>query len=116
VSGAVAAPFEISFDELAAQARQNAGPVTLECARTPLRAAWSIMPSGSGVSLAIYSPKRSPPWEPTSVKLTGADGFSRSISAGESIASGYAHRSQLNGEKLPASHGFPLRAVIPDGR
>src|SRR5947207_4595984 len=58
VSGAVAAPFEISFDDLAAQARKTL-PVTLECAENPSAGGLVSHAEWSGVSLADLLAKRS---------------------------------------------------------
>ena len=112
VSGAVAAPFEISFDDLAAQARKTL-PVTLECAENPSAGGLVSHAEWSGVSLADLLAKAQPAVGANVVKLTGADGFSRSIPLAKASHPDTLIAHNMNGEKLPASHGFPLRAVIP---
>src|SRR5437867_12068218 len=47
------------------------------------------------------------------VRLTGADGFSRSIPIEKAMHPDTLIARNMNGEKLPVNHGFPLRAVIP---
>src|SRR5437867_11192432 len=47
------------------------------------------------------------------VRLTGADGFSRSIPIEKAMHPDTLIARNMNGEKLPVNHGFPLRAVVP---
>ncbi len=112
VGGAVATPFEISFDDLAAQARQTL-PVTLECAENPVAGGLVSHAEWSGVSLAELLAKAQPAAGSRSVTLSGADSFSRSIPLAKALHPDTLIAHRMNGEKLPASHGFPLRAVIP---
>ena len=71
VSGAVAAPFEISFDDLAAQARKTL-PVTLECAENPSAGGLVSHAEWSGVSLADLLAKAQPAAGASVVKLRSA--------------------------------------------
>jgi DMSO/TMAO reductase YedYZ molybdopterin-dependent catalytic subunit len=53
------------------------------------------------------------PPEAKHVRLSGADGFSRAIPIAKAIHPDTLVAFGMNGSKLPPSHGFPLRAVIP---
>src|SRR5690242_3065202 len=112
IGGLVGAPLEIPFDELAAQPR-TALPVTLECAENPTAGGLVSHAEWSGVSLAPLLEKARPHAEARYVRLSGADGYSRSIPLAKAMHPDTLVAQQMNGEKLPVNHGFPLRAVIP---
>src|SRR6185369_16927439 len=67
----------------------------------------------SGVSLAELLAKAQPAAEARFVRLAGADGFSRAIPLEKAMHPDTLFAHNMNGEKLPVNHGFPLRAVIP---
>jgi DMSO/TMAO reductase YedYZ molybdopterin-dependent catalytic subunit len=112
LSGAVAAPFEISDDELAAQARKML-PVTLECAENPVGGGLVSHAEWAGVSLASLLEKARPSADARVVRLVGADGFSRSIPLAKAMHPDTLIAHGMNGSRLPLNHGFPVRAVIP---
>ena len=112
IGGVVSVPIEISFDELVAKERK-ALPVTLECAENPAAGGLVSHAEWSGVSLASLLEKAQPGAPARFVRLSGADGFSRSIPLAKAINGDTLIAYQINGETLPVKHGFPLRAVIP---
>jgi DMSO/TMAO reductase YedYZ molybdopterin-dependent catalytic subunit len=112
VRGAVADPFEIPFDELIAQPRKTL-PVTVECAENPMAGGLVSHAEWSGVSLASLLEKAHPGAEGRFVRLSGADGFSRSIPLEKAVHPDTLVAHTMNGEKLPVNHGFPLRALVP---
>jgi DMSO/TMAO reductase YedYZ molybdopterin-dependent catalytic subunit len=112
LSGAVSTPLDISFDELLAQPRK-ALPVTMECAENPVAGGLISHAEWSGVSLAALLAKARPGEEGRVVRLSGADGFSRSIPIEKAMHPDTLIAHNMNGEKLPVNHGFPLRAVVP---
>ena len=112
LSGVVVTPIEIPFDDLLAQP-QKALPVTMECAENPVAGGLISHAEWSGVSLASLLARAQPGAEARVVRLTGADGFSRSIPIEKAMHSDTLIARNMNGEKLPVNHGFPLRAVVP---
>jgi DMSO/TMAO reductase YedYZ molybdopterin-dependent catalytic subunit len=112
VRGAVAAPLEISFDDLAAQPRKALG-VTLECAENPAAGGLVSHAEWTGVSLASVLHAARPAAEAAAIRLAGADGFSRVIPLAKAVGPDPLLALTMNGEKLPVKHGFPLRALIP---
>ena len=46
-------------------------------------------------------------------RLSGADGFSRTIPIEKALHRDTLLAYRMNGEKLPGNHGFPVRAIIP---
>jgi DMSO/TMAO reductase YedYZ molybdopterin-dependent catalytic subunit len=112
IHGDVSAPAEISFDELVALPRRLL-PVTIECAENPAAGGLISHAEWSGVSLASLLERSRPGADTRFVRLFGADGFSRSISLAKAIHADTLLAYQMNGEKLPVKHGFPVRAVIP---
>lgn len=112
VGGVVEAPFEIPFDDLAARPRQ-ALPVTLECAENPAGGGLVSHAEWTGVGLASLLHAARPAGEAGAVRLSGADGFVRVIPLAKALSGGPLLALTMNGEKLPVSHGFPVRALIP---
>ena len=112
VGGAVAAPLEISFDDLAARPRKALG-VTLECAENPAGGGFVSHAEWSGVSLASILQAARPAAEAGAIRLGGADGFSRVVPLAKAMGPDPFIALTMNGEKLPVNHGFPLRAIIP---
>jgi DMSO/TMAO reductase YedYZ molybdopterin-dependent catalytic subunit len=112
VGGAVATPIEIPFDDLAARPRKALG-VTLECAENPVGGGLVSHAEWSGVSLASILQAARPAAEAGSIRLDGADGFSRVVPLAKAMGSDPLLALTMNGEKLPVNHGFPLRAIIP---
>ena len=112
VSGAVAAPVELPFDDLAARPRKSLA-VTLECAQNPAGGGMVSHAEWTGVSLASLLQSARPAANAGAVRFTGADGFSREIPFAKAMAPDSLLALTMNGEKLPVNHGFPVRALIP---
>ena len=137
VEGAVDAPFEIGYDELRAmEARTIAA--TLECAgnnRIYLEpkakgVQWGLGAVGNaswtGVPLAALLERAKTKPSAIEVILDGADegevektptpagkiSFCRSLPLAKAKAD-VLLAYEMNGEKLSATHGFPLRAIVP---
>ena len=137
VEGEVEAPFELGYDELL-QMETLTVPATLECAgnnRIFLEpkvkgVQWELGAVGNaswtGVSLAVLLERAKVKSAAIEVILEGADegeianpprpagkiNFSRSVPLGKAqddVLLAY----EMNGEKLSAAHGFPLRAIVP---
>jgi len=112
IGGAVGAPLEIAFNDLAARPRKALG-VTLECAENPAGGGLVSHAEWSGVSLASILQEARPAAEARAIRLGGADGFSRVVPLAKAMGSDPLLALAMNGEKLPVNHGFPLRAIIP---
>lgn len=85
-------------------------PVTLECAENPPGGGLVSHADWTGVPLADLLP---PNAKAAAVRLTSADGFSRILPIAKALHPDTLIAYQMNGEKLPAAHGFPLRAIVP---
>jgi DMSO/TMAO reductase YedYZ molybdopterin-dependent catalytic subunit len=112
VGGAVAEPLRIPFDDLAARPRKSLG-VTLECAANPVAGGLVSHAEWAGVSLASVLQAARPGAKAGAVRLAGADGFAREIPLAKATSPDSMLALAMNGEKLPISHGFPVRAIIP---
>ncbi len=112
VSGTVGAPCEISYDDLLRQPRKVL-PVTLECAENPVGGGLVSHAAWGGVSLAGLLEKAHPQPEARHVRFRGADGYIRAIPLAKAMHPDTLLALNMNGEKLPPAHGFPVRAVIP---
>lgn len=137
IEGDVEAPFQLRYDELL-QMNQQTIPAVLECAgnnRIFLEpkvkgVQWALGAVGNanwtGVPLSDVLARARPKREAIEVILEGADegevdkvprpsgkiSFSRSLplaKACDDVLLAY----EMNGEKLSATHGFPLRAIVP---
>jgi len=137
IEGEVEAPFEISYDELRAMESRTIS-ATLECAgnnRLFLEpkvkgVQWELGAVGNaswtGVPLAALLERAKPKSGAIEVILDGADegqvdktptpagkiSYCRSLPLGKARADALL-AYEMNGEKLSASHGFPLRAIVP---
>ncbi|MEN8376076.1 MAG: sulfite oxidase [Gemmatimonadota bacterium] len=135
IGGDVRAPLRLTLDDL--QARSPAGAVvTLECAgngrasmdpRAP-GTQWRLGAFGtarfSGTALAPLLRSAEPLPGAEVVVFTGADrgevepdrteAFARSLPLADALSPAALLAWEMNGEPLPADHGFPLRSVMPD--
>ena len=111
IGGTVAHPEEISLDDLGALPRKTL-PVTIECAENPVGGGLVSHAIWTGVSLAAVLERVQPGPDARFVRLTGADGFSRTIPIEKARDASTLIAVTMNSEKLPVSHGFPLRAVV----
>jgi DMSO/TMAO reductase YedYZ molybdopterin-dependent catalytic subunit len=112
IRGAVAKPLVLSYDEISALP-QKVLPVTLECAENAVGGGLVSHAEWTGVAFASLLDRAQPDSAAKFVRLSGADGFSRSLPISKAIHPDTLIAYQMNGEKLPPNHGFPLRAVIP---
>src|SRR5437867_4086490 len=109
VGGAVRKPFDVAFEEVSSLPRKVLA-VTLECAENPVGGGLVSHAQWTGFPLAsVVQPAPEARW----ARLSGADGFSRCIPIEKALHGDTLVAYSMNGEKLPASHGFPLRALIP---
>src|SRR5436190_6985386 len=137
IEGEVEAPFELSYDELRAMESRTI-TATLECAgnnRIFLEpkvkgVQWGLGAVGNakwtGVPLAAVLERAKGKTGAIEVILDGADegqvdktptpsgkiSFSRSLPLNKARAD-VLLAYEMNGEKLSAAHGFPLRAIVP---
>ena len=112
VAGAVETPFEISLPELAAEPKRDMA-ATLECAENPAGGGLVSHAEWRGVALAGLLGRAGPLREGRFVRLTGEDGFIRSIPLEKATHRDTLLAYRMNREKLPLVHGGPLRALIP---
>ena len=103
---------DLAYDDLLNLPRKSL-PVTLECAENPVGGGLVSHAEWTGVSLASLLEKGKPTSEARFVRLSGADGFSRSIPFAKAAHPDTLVAFNMNGSRLPVNHGFPLRAVIP---
>ncbi len=138
VEGAVERPLELSFDEFKRLASETK-PVTLECAGNgrvllvpPVAGAqwqngavsnaeWTGVPLAALLAHAGVKPGA------VDVVLEGTDSgelgkpskpagpmhYARGLPLDRATAGGVLLAHTMNGQPLPASHGFPVRAVVP---
>ena len=112
VSGTVSNPLKIPFDDLVTLPPKGL-PVTMECAENPVGGGLVSHAQWSGLGLASLIEKARPGAEGRFVRLSGADGYSRTIPLAKAMHPDTLVAHQMNDQKLPANHGFPLRAVVP---
>ena len=106
------APFEIPVSELTGQPKRDLA-VTLECAENPVGGGLVSHAEWTGVALADLLGRAGPLREGRFVRLTGKDGFIRSIPLEKATHRDTLLVYRMNREKLPLVHGGPLRALIP---
>ena len=118
-SGAVAAPFELSYEQLGGEPQTELA-ATLECAENPAGGGLVSNAQWSGVSLAGLLERARPNAEARFVRFWAADGaasgglgYARSVPISKAMSSDSLLAVRMNGETLPAAHGFPARAIIP---
>lgn len=112
VSGAVATPTEISYDDLLREPR-NTLPVTLECAENPVGGGLVSHAEWTGVALIALLERAQPSAEARAVRLVAADGFQRTIPWEKAAHADTLIAHGMNGERLSEKHGSPLRAIVP---
>jgi DMSO/TMAO reductase YedYZ molybdopterin-dependent catalytic subunit len=116
-TGAIASPFAISYEELLQQPRQTLS-ATLECAENPAGGGLVSHAEWVGVSLGKLLEKARPSEGARSVRLHGFDtdgdaSYFRGIPIEKAMQADTLLAHRMNGARLPAEHGFPVRAVIP---
>lgn len=113
VRGAVSAPLEINYDDLIALAPPKRLPVTIECAENPVDGGLVSHAEWSGCPLAAVLEKVRVKPEAQFVRLSGSDGFSRCLPLKKAMHPDTLLAYEMGGDRLPASHGFPVRAIVP---
>jgi len=111
IVGAVSRNLEIAYQDLLSLPRTTL-PVTLECAENPVGGGLVSHADWTGFSLASLLERAQPTSEARSVRLSGGDGFSRTIPLTKALHTSALIAHGMNGGRLPENHGFPLRAVI----
>ena len=118
-AGAVSAPFELTYEDLVAERREQL-TVTLECAENLVGGGLVSNAHWSGAGLAALLKRAQPRAEARFVRFWAADGvtggglgYARSIPLSKAMSSDSLVALWMNGETLPAAHGFPARAIVP---
>ncbi len=123
IGGVVSKPMKLSYSDLLLMSSVRR-TFTLECAGNRSggggvsTAAWSGLPLGDLLKQAGLRP------EATTVVFRGADSgggenvppgthFARAIPLEKALEPATLLAYEMNGEPLPADHGFPLRALVP---
>ena len=112
ITGAVSKPCELSLDEISSAPRKVV-PATLECAENQVGGGMVSHAEWAGATLASLIERAQPKSGAVSVRLSGADGFTRSIPITKAMHPDTLVAYGMNGEKLHAKHGLPLRAIVP---
>ncbi len=113
VAGSVARALEFSYEELLSPELRKALPVTLECAENPVDGGLVSHAEWMGCPLHTLLEKAGMNTGGKFVRLSGADGFSRVLPLPKALHPDTLLAYNMNGEKLPVSHGFPVRALVP---
>ncbi|GMU40055.1 MAG: oxidoreductase [Chloroflexota bacterium] len=113
VTGLVDAPFEITFDELAEMATLNEA-VTLVCVSNEVGGNLAGNAVWLGVPLTAILGRAGVRREATQIVGRSVDGFTVGFPTAV-LADGRPAMVAIgmNGEPLPADHGFPARLVVP---
>jgi DMSO/TMAO reductase YedYZ molybdopterin-dependent catalytic subunit len=123
VTGLVSKPMKLSYSDLLLMPSVRR-PSTLECAGNASggagvgTAVWSGLPLGELLQQAGHKPGA------TTIVFHGADSgegenvpsgthFARAIPLAKAMEPATLLAYEMNGEPLPADHGFPLRALVP---
>jgi DMSO/TMAO reductase YedYZ molybdopterin-dependent catalytic subunit len=112
ITGTVSKPCELSLDEISSTPRKVV-PATLECAENQVGGGMVSHAEWAGATLASLIERAQPKPGAVSVRLSGADGFTRSIPISKAMHPDTLIAYGMNGEKLHAKHGLPLRAIVP---
>ncbi|HUJ96280.1 MAG TPA: sulfite oxidase [Terriglobales bacterium] len=123
IGGLVSSPLKLSYADLLLTASMR-HPVTIECAGNRSGGGGVSTALWSGVPLAELLKQAGLRSGATNVVLYGADSggggevppgthFARAIPLERAMDPSTLLAYEMNGEPLPADHGFPLRAVVP---
>jgi DMSO/TMAO reductase YedYZ molybdopterin-dependent catalytic subunit len=108
VTGKVVRELSLTYDEIRSLPKVTASP-TLTCPGAFVdHATWSGVPIPAILELAGVQP------DAKRIRMEGADGYSSVLLIDEALQPQNFLAYELEGETLPALHGFPLRAVIPE--
>lgn len=113
VTGMVDTPYEITFDELSALASLSE-PVTLVCVSNEVGGGLAGTAVWLGVPLVALLERAGVHADATQIVGRSVDGFTVGFPT-EVLLDGRAAMVAIamNGEPLPAEHGFPARLVVP---
>jgi DMSO/TMAO reductase YedYZ molybdopterin-dependent catalytic subunit len=112
IEGLVGKPFALNLKELE-EMKDKTEFVTLECIGNPIggdaigNALWD------GVTLRKIIEKALPQKGIVKTVFYAEDGYSDSIPYSLSLSEDVFLAYRMNGEPLPAKHGYPLRAIVP---
>jgi DMSO/TMAO reductase YedYZ molybdopterin-dependent catalytic subunit len=123
VTGRVRVPLELRYADILARP-QHHGTITLECAGNGVGSGGISTATWAGVSLGALLMESGLSSRARYVRLVGADrgiegssnvpvAFARSIPVEKAMHPDTLLAFRMNGARLPAEHGYPLRAVIP---
>jgi len=123
IGGMVSRPVKLSYSDLLLTSSVRR-PFTLECAGNRSGGSGVSTAVWSGVPLAELLKQAGVRSEATTVVFHGADSgdgenvpagthFARAIPLEKAMEPSTLLAYEMNGEPLPADHGFPLRAVVP---
>lgn len=123
VAGLVSKPVNLSYSDLLLMPALE-HPFTLECAGNPPGGAGVGTPVWSGVPLAALLKQAGLQEGASTVVFHGADSgdgegvppgthFARAIPLEKAMEPTTLLAYQMNGDPLPADHGFPVRALVP---
>jgi DMSO/TMAO reductase YedYZ molybdopterin-dependent catalytic subunit len=119
ITGAVAKPLKITYEELLRRPRVELAAV-LECAGNPVGGGMVGNAEWSGARLGALLQEAGPLPDARYVRLVGADGepgggmpYSRSLPLPKALHSDTLLVYGMNHEILPHHNGFPVRAIVP---
>jgi DMSO/TMAO reductase YedYZ molybdopterin-dependent catalytic subunit len=123
VAGLVSKPVQVSYSDLLLMPSLE-HPFTLECAGNPPGGGGVGTPVWSGVPLAALLKEAGIQEGASAVVFHGADSgdgegvppgahFARAIPLEKAMEPTTLLAYQMNGDPLPADHGFPVRALVP---
>ncbi len=112
VSGVVEHPLRLTLSEIAARPAVRQA-LTLSCISNPVGGDLISTGIWTGVRLKDILAEAGLRPEARAVNVTSVDGFYESIPLSEALDERTLLVYAMNGEPLPAAHGFPLRVFIP---
>ena len=112
IGGLVERPRTYAFDELAALGATEQ-ETTLMCISNDLGAGLLSNARWTGVPLRALLDAAGPKAGVVEVKLHGADGFTDTFALQKALDPTTLLVYAMNGESLPARHGYPVRAIVP---
>lgn len=108
VHGQVDNELNLTYDEFLALPNASV-TATLQCVEGPSgRADWTGLPLSKLLEMAGLNDSAQ------EVVFHAADGYSSSLTVEDARSEGVMLAHTMNGETLPADHGFPLRLVAPE--
>lgn len=109
VTGAVATPLSLTYDELRCMPKREVRALLVCPGFFEDEATWAGVPLNYVLEMAGILP------DATAIVLHGADGYTARLELNIARdANRHILAYEWEGEPLPALHGFPLRAVLPE--